>query len=47
MTVAELQREIDNSLFSPDCWMKSQILYREMIRGQLYDELRKSKRVKV
>ena len=38
--IKELQWEIDNSLFSEECWLKSQILYREMLRGQLHDELR-------
>ena len=35
MTLVELQREIDNSLFSPDCWLKSQILYREDKREKI------------
>lgn len=35
----ELWRLIDNSLFSPDCWDKSQILFREGMRFELEELL--------
>ena len=33
MTLPELHRECDNSLFSEIAWMPSQIMFRESIRG--------------
>ena len=44
MTVPELQKQIDDSLFSEIAWQTSQIYYRECLRGYIHD-IRSCKRV--
>ena len=36
MSLLELQKALDDSLYSEDGWLKSQILYREMLRDKVY-----------
>ena len=37
MTIQEIQKKMDDSLFSEIAWMSSQIMMRETLRKEIYD----------